>query len=315
MPAAVQSRLAAISHQQQGGTLIGVGLMGVFSAIIVGPCITAPLVGALVFISQTQNWQLGGLALFALGLGMGTPLLVIGTSAGKWLPRAGAWMAAVKSIFGVALLGVAIWLLERVLPVSVTMGLIAILLMTSAIYLGALETRTATASGWHKFRKSISFILLLYGIAYLIGAVSAGNDLFQPLRGISLGSNTHMANNPVQFRAVKGQPGLQQALADSVQQQQLTLLDFYADWCTACKAMERYVFTDADVIQALKNVNALQTDVTANDAVDIALMNSLGIYGPPAILFFDRQGREIKHRRIVGEMSAQDFAAHIHATF
>ncbi|MDH3631753.1 MAG: protein-disulfide reductase DsbD, partial [Gammaproteobacteria bacterium] len=140
MPNAIQSRLTAISNSQQGGTLVGVGLMGLFSAIIVGPCITAPLVGALIFISQTQDWQLGGLALFALGLGMGVPLLLIGTSAGKLLPRAGGWMDSVKAVFGVVLLGVAIWLLERILPVGITMALIAALLIASAIYMGALDS-------------------------------------------------------------------------------------------------------------------------------------------------------------------------------
>ncbi len=317
MPAAIQSRLSAISNNQQGGTLIGVGLMGLFSAIIVGPCITAPLVGALIFISQTQNWQLGGLALFALGLGMGTPLLIIGTSAGSLLPRAGNWMDAVKSVFGVALLAVAIWLLERVLPVAVTMGLIAALMITSAIYLGALTNLSDEATGWRKLNKAIGVILLLYGAAYLFGAISDSKDLLQPMRGIATSNTTTSQDKSahLEFRQIKGEAGLQQALVDSVRQQRTTMLDFYADWCISCKEMERYAFTHPDVFKALEKVNTLQTDVTANDAMDTQLMSSLGIYGPPAILFFDAEGREISHRRVVGEMSGEEFAAHVLATF
>jgi len=317
MPTAVQSRLTSISNSQEGGTLIGVGLMGLFSAIIVGPCITAPLVGALIFISQTQNWQLGGLALFALGLGMGVPLLIIGTSAGSLLPRAGQWMDAVKAVFGVVLLGVAIWLLERVLPVAITMALIAALLITSAIYMGALTNLNEGASGWRKLNKGIGVILLLYGAAYLFGAVSGSKDLLQPLQGIAqTGSSSSQAEpQHLQFRQVKGVEGLQLALDDSIRQQRTTMLDFYADWCISCKEMERYAFTHPKVLDALANVNTLQTDVTANDAIDTQFMTSLGIYGPPAILFFDQNGNEIRHRRVVGEMSGEDFAAHVLATF
>ncbi len=319
MPTAIQSRLTAISNNQQGGTLVGVGLMGLFSAIIVGPCITAPLVGALIFISQTQNWQLGGLALFALGLGMGTPLLAIGTSAGRLLPRAGAWMDAVKSFFGVALLGLAIWILERVVPVPVTMGLIAALMITTAIYMGALETLPEAASGWRKLFKGAGIILLLYGAAYLIGTASDSDDLLQPLSGIAKNTTTStgttVESDRVQFRQIKGEQGLQLALAESVKQQRASMLDFYADWCISCKEMERYAFTHPEVVKALSQVSTLQTDVTDNDAVDTQFMSSLGIYGPPAILFFDKQGHEIKHRRVVGEMSGEDFAAHILGTF
>ena len=318
MPTAIQSRLTAISNNQQGGTLVGVGLMGLFSAVIVGPCITAPLVGALIFISQTQDWLLGGLALFALGLGMGVPLLVVGTSAGSILPRAGNWMDAVKSVFGVALLGLAIWLLERVLPVSITMGLIAALVITSAIYMSALETLPEAASGWRKLKKGLGVILLLYGTAYLVGAISGSEDLLQPLRGVisSSGTATQQATSGghLQFQQIKGEQGLQRALAKSVQQQRATMLDFYADWCISCKEMERYAFTHPGVLKALANVNTIQADVTANDKIDTAFMNSLGIYGPPAILFFDVNGKEIRHRRVVGEMSGENFAEHVLGT-
>jgi thiol:disulfide interchange protein DsbD len=316
MPNAIQSRLTAISNSQQGGTLVGVGLMGLFSAIIVGPCITAPLVGALIFISQTQDWQLGGLALFALGLGMGVPLLLIGTSAGKLLPRAGGWMDSVKAVFGVVLLGVAIWLLERILPVGITMLLIAALLIASAIYLGALDSLSDSASGWHRLLKSLGLLILVYGIAYLIGAAAGSNDLIQPLRGITTSAgNPGQAEQHLAFRQIKGQKGLQLALNDSIQQDRTTMLDFYADWCISCKEMEKYAFGHPRVLAALENVATLQADVTDNDKIDTELMASLGIYGPPAILFFDANGREIRNRRVVGEMSGERFAAHIVATF
>lgn len=259
---------------------------------------------------------MGGLALFALGLGMGTPLLAIGTSAGKLLPRAGAWMDAVKAFFGVALLAVAIWLMERVLPVSITMGLMAALMITTAIYMGALETQPAGVSGWKKFSKGIGIILLLYGSAYLVGAVSGSRDLLQPLRGFATteGGSATAQSDHLQFRQIKGKQGLQIALADSVQNQQATMLDFYADWCISCKEMERYAFTHPQVLKSLANVNTIQSDVTDYDDVDTELLDSLGIYGPPAILFFDKQGNEIRDRRVVGEMSGDEFAAHILGT-
>jgi len=316
MPNAIQSRLTAISNSQQGGTLIGVGLMGIFSAIIVGPCITAPLVGALFYITQTQDWQLGGLALFALGMGMGMPLLLIGTSAGNILPRAGGWMDTVKSAFGIVLLGVAIWLLERILPTAITMVLIAALLIASAIYMGALDSMNETTSGWRRLFKSLGLLILIYGVAYLIGAAAGSNDLIQPLRGVaataggSAQSEQHLA-----FRQIKGKQGLQQALQDSGRQGRASMLDFYADWCISCKEMEKYAFTHPGVLAALAQVTALQADVTDNDSIDIELMSSLGIYGPPAILFFDADGREIRNRRVVGEMSGEQFAAHVTATF
>ncbi len=315
MPNAIQSRLTAISNNQQGGTLIGVGLMGFFSAIIVGPCITAPLVGALIFISQTQDWQLGGLALLALGLGMGVPLLLIGTSAGKLLPRAGGWMDTVKAVFGVVLLGVAIWLLERILPVEITMGLIAALMIASAIYMGALDSLSETASGWRRLSKSLGLLLLVYGVAYLIGAAAGSKDLIQPLRGVVAAGGGSAAEQHLAFRQIKGRDGLQVALNDSMRQGRNTMLDFYADWCISCKEMEKYAFTHPDVLAALNQVTALQADVTDNDRIDTELMTSLGIYGPPAILFFDAAGNEIRNRRVVGEMSGEQFAAHVNATF
>jgi thiol:disulfide interchange protein DsbD len=247
---------------------------------------------------------------------MGVPLLLIGTSAGELLPRAGGWMDTVKAVFGVVLLGVAIWLLERILPVNITMLLIAALLIASAIYMGALDTLGETATGWQRLFKSLGLLILIYGVAYLIGAAAGSNDLIQPLRGLATTSgNVNQASQHIVFRQIKGKQGLQLALADSRQRNSESMLDFYADWCIACKEMEKYAFTHPGVITALADVAALQADVTDNDPVDTELMTSLGIYGPPAILFFDANGQEIRHRRVVGEMSGEQFAEHIVTTF
>lgn len=313
MPSFIQSRLTEFSNKQSGGDLIGVGIMGFLSALIVGPCITAPLVGALIFISQTQDWLQGGLALFALGLGMGTPLLLIGTSAGKLLPRAGTWMDAIKAFFGVGLLAVAIWLLERILATEIIMLLIALLLIVSGIYIISSTTKE-NLSGWLKVSRGIGFILAIYGLFYLIAVAAGGKNLIQPLQGIfnsnPVTSSVH-APTHIEFQQVKGSKGLQQAL--SQHKGKIVMFDFYADWCISCKEMEKYVFTDPAVLNTLKDVVSIQTDVTDNDQIDVELMSSLNIYGPPAILFYDRSGIEIPNSRIVGEMSADAFNAHVQA--
>jgi len=312
MPNFIQSRLTEYSNKQEGGTLVGVGVMGLLSALIVGPCITAPLVGALIFISQTQDMMLGGLALFALGMGMGAPLLLIGTSAGKFLPRAGTWMDAVKAVFGVGLLAVAIWLLERILPTGITMLLMSTLIIITAIYMGAIDSLPEGASGWRKLWKGVGLVLLIYGAFYLYGVAAGSKDLIQPLKGITgsvVSSSGGTTQGHLVFRQIKGEEGLQQALAQNVGRP--AMLDFYADWCISCKEMEKYAFTHPEVLAAMEGVTALQTDVTANDKTDQLFMKSLGIYGPPAILFFDEQGKEIPGTRVVGEMSGEEFAAHL----
>ena len=313
MPSFIQSRLTEFSNRQEGGNLVGVAIMGLLSALIVGPCITAPLVGALLFISQTQDWLLGGMALFALGLGMGVPLLLIGTTAGKFLPRAGTWMDAVKAFFGVGLLAVAIWLLERILPTEITMLLMATLIIVTSVYMGAVTSLGDDASGWRKLWKGLGLVLLAYGLFYLYGVAAGSKDLIQPLKGISgpgvsiAGGSTQSGH--VQFKQIKGEAGLNDALAAA--RGQPVMLDFYADWCISCKEMEKYAFTHPEVLAALENFQSLQTDVTDNDKTDQLFMKSLGIYGPPAILFFDRDGQEIPGSRVVGEMSGEEFAAHI----
>jgi thiol:disulfide interchange protein DsbD len=312
LPSSLQSKLAEVSNQQQGGTLIGVAIMGLLSALIVGPCVAPPLFGALIYISQTGDAVLGGVALFALSLGMGAPLVAIGTSAGKLLPRAGAWMDAVKAVFGVALLAVALTLLERILPAAVALLLWGLLLICSAVYLGALSQIPVGASGWTRLWKGLGVGLLIYGALMLVGAAAGGKDTVQPLRGLLLGGGAGSALPHAQFKRIKTTADLDRELAAAATAGQPVMLDFYADWCVSCKEMERYTFSDPTVIQELGRFVLLQADVTANDAADQALMQGrFKLPGPPAILFFDATGAETPGLRLVGFKPADAFAAHL----
>ncbi len=311
MPASIQSRLTVISNSQQGGTFVGAGIMGFLSALIVGPCVTAPLVGALIYIADTGDALLGGMALFSLSMGMGAPLLLIGASAGKLLPRAGAWMDAVKSVFGVLLLALAIWLLERVAPVALTMALWASLMIVSAVYMGVLEPLEKAASGWKTLWKGLGVILLVYGVILLVGLGSGSRDMLHPLKSSTAVSTQQGAATHLAFQPVKGLNGLQRALQQARAAGKPVMLDFYADWCVSCKEMETLTFSDPQVEQALRGFVLLQADVTANDERDTELYKHFGIIGPPSIMFFDTQGNERRELRVVGYMKAGDFKRHI----
>ncbi len=304
LPSSLQSKLTSLSNKQQGGTLTGVAIMGFLSALIVGPCVAPPLAGALIYIGQTGDALLGGVALFAMSMGMGLPLLLLGTSAGKLLPRAGAWMDGVKAVFGVMLIGVAIWMAERILPAEVVLLSWALLFIISAVYLGSFES-TAGKSGWQKLFKGFGIALFLYGAMILAGLLAGGNSLFQPLK-VFQGGGTGGAQQTqhLSFKSIKSIEDLDNELAKG----QPVMLDFYADWCVSCKEMEALTFTDANVQASLKGVTLLQADVTANDATDKALMKKFGLIGPPAILFFDTQGNEHKSLRVVGFKNAETFA-------
>lgn len=310
LPSGLQSRLAAISNRQEGGTLAGVAVMGLLSALIVGPCVAPPLAGALIFIGQTGDWLLGGASLFALSLGMGAPLIVIGTSAGKLLPKVGPWMDAVKAMFGVALLAVAILLLERVLPPAVAMALWGLLLICLAVYLGALQQLAPDASGWRRLWKGVGFFLLTYGVLMLVGIAVGGKDTLQPLRGLGLGGGGAIEQRVV-FKRIKSVADLDRELAAAGGVSKPVMLDFYADWCVSCKELERYTFSDPTVVAELERFVLLQADVTANDEQDRALMGRFGLPGPPAILFFDPQGRELRGYWVIGFKPAQEFADHL----
>ncbi|MCB1865474.1 MAG: protein-disulfide reductase DsbD [Chromatiales bacterium] len=318
MPGKVQSWLSNVSNRQQGGSLTGVAVMGFLSALIVGPCVTAPLIGALIVIGQTGDAVLGGTALFALSMGMGAPLLAIGTSAGKLLPRAGVWMDAVKAFFGVGLLAVAIWLLERILPVGVTLLLWGTLLIASGVYLGALDPVGRDGpNGWRRFWKSLGVVVALYGALQIIGAASGAREVWQPLRGLTSSVATGGAAGTAApapalgFQKVKGTDGLDAALAQAAARGQPVMLDFYADWCISCKELEHYTFSDAKVVQSLSSFLVLQTDVTDNDAADQALLKRFGLIGPPAILFFTPDGTELRAYRKVGFVPAEAFVTHV----
>jgi len=310
LPSRLQSRLAEISNRQQGGKLLGVAVMGTLSALIVGPCVAPPLAAALAFIGTTGDALLGGIVLFALGLGMGTPLIAIGTSAGKLLPRAGAWMDTVKAVFGVLMLAVAVYLLERIIPSAMAMTLWGALLIVSAVYMGALKSLPGEASGWDRLWKGLGLILLIYGSLMLVGAAAGGRDTLQPLRGI-LPAGGAAPTEHLAFKRIKTTDDLQREFSSAAAQGHPTMLDFYADWCTYCIKFEKYVFPEPQVKAALGTTVLLQADVTANDKADKALLARFGVSAPPAILFFGPDGEERRNFRIVGYMDADGLARHV----
>jgi thiol:disulfide interchange protein DsbD len=308
LPSSWQGKLAELSNTGGGGTYGGVAIMGALSAIIVGPCVAPPLAGALIYIGRSGDAALGGVALFSMALGMGAPLLVIGTSAGRWLPHVGAWMDAVKRVFGVILLGVAVWLLERILPGALVMGMWACLLIVSAVYLGAMESLTTGSGGWQRLWKGVGTVMLVYGVTLLVGAAGGGSDVFRPLDAYTGGGG--VSEHQLTFERIKTTDDLHSRLANSSAP---TMLDFYADWCVECKRMERRTFNDPRVQRALSGVTMLQADVTANDAEDQALLKSLGLIGPPAILFFLPNGAEHRGYRLAGYVDPARFASHVAA--
>lgn len=315
MPVTLQTHFTILSNRQAGGTLIGVAIMGVLSALIIGPCIAAPLMGALIYIGQTGDALLGGLALFSMSLGMGIPLIIVGISAGHWLPKAGEWMEIIRSIFGVMLLAIAIWMLDRVVPPAITMLLTASLLIVAGVYMGALDNIKIGVSGWLRLWKGLGIILLVYGILLLIGLASGNNHLLQPLQPLrfnqTLASNHHEITQSSSFKPIKGLAGLTTELAAATQQGKPVMLDFYADWCVSCKEMEHFTFADPQVQQLLSHFVLLRTDVTSNDEQDKILYKYFGIYGPPAILFFDSHRQEQRAYRVIGFMPAEQFRQHL----
>ena len=315
MPASIQSKLVNISNSQQGGNIVGVAIMGFLSALIVGPCVTAPLVGALIYIAETGDAVLGGMALFSLSMGMGAPLLLIGASAGKFLPKAGAWMDAVKAVFGVLLLGLAIWLLERVAPAAATMALWAALIIVSAIYMGAMDSLAEGSSGWKKLWKGLGVLLLIYGIIMLLGLASGNRNVYQPLKGLAGISGTASQVEHLNFKQIKGVDGFNAELERANAAGKTVMLDFYADWCVSCKEMEAFTFSDPAVQKALDGVVLLQADVTPNDEKDTELYKHFGIIGPPSIMFFGTDGKENRNYRVVGFMPADKFSEHVKRAF
>ena len=303
LPSALQSKLSNSANKIQGGQVSGVFLMGALSAIIVSPCVAAPMAASLLYISQTHDAVLGGVALFTMALGMGVPLLLIGASAGALLPRAGGWMEAIKQFFGVLMLAVAIWLISTLIPLAVEMLLWAILLITSAIYLNALDALPPKSHGWRKVGKGMGVLILLLGISMLVGALSGAKDILRPLG--ALGGGQVVTSTSLPFVKVKNIAELDNYIAQA--QGKMVMLDFYADWCVSCKEMERFTFPDAKIQAKLSNTLLLKADVTANNDEDKALLKRFGLFGPPGILFFDTQGREQVERRVIGFQNSAQF--------
>ena len=311
LPSSWQTKLTEQSNRQQGGRLGGVAVMGFLSALIVGPCVAPPLAAALIFIGETGSPTLGGAALFSMSLGMGVPLVVFGGSAGKLLPRAGMWMNAVKAVFGVGLLALGIWMLERIVPGNVIMVLWGLLAIGCAVYLGALERIPEGASGWARLWKALGVALLFFGALQFVGAASGGSYWLRPLEHLSLRGGAVATAEKVAFQRIKSLDDLDAAVAQANSRGLPAMLDFYADWCVECIRMERNTFPDAGVQAVLERLQPLKADVTANDDIDQALMRRYGIIGPPAILFFNREGREMEAYRLVGYFTPEEFAAHL----
>jgi len=307
LPSALQSRLAGTSGRLHGGHYTGVFVMGALSALIVGPCVAAPLAGALLYISQSGSAVLGGAALFAMALGMGLPLLVVGASAGALLPKTGPWMETVKRFFGVMLLAVAIYLVSPVLPVSVQMLAWAALLIFTGIYLRAIDPLPPAAGSFARLSKGAGVIALVAGIAFVVGALSGSRDVLQPLSGLRGAAVAAPAGPGVSFQRVANLAELDAAIAAA--KGKILMLDFYADWCVSCKEMERYTFSDPEVQSRLAGMIKIQADVTANTAEHKELLKRFRLFGPPGIVFFDSAGHEIQGLRVIGFQPAGKFAA------
>lgn len=308
MPSGIQARLAERSSRIPGGRHTGALLMGALSALIVGPCVAAPLAGALLYISQTGDVLLGGSALFAMAWGMGVPLLIVGASSGALLPKAGPWMDGVKRLFGMLLLATAWWMLIPVVPTWVQMTGWAFLAIVGAVMLRAFDALPAGAGSARMFGKGVGLLLALAAAAWLIGAASGGRDVLQPLSHFAsggpaaAGSAAHAGQ--VQFKRVRNNAELDALLAQS---QQPVMLDFYADWCVSCREMERFTFTDPGVAQRMAGMLLVQADVTANNADDRALLKRFRLFGPPGIMFFEPGGKELPDARVVGFQDAKRF--------
>ena len=298
VPAALQTRLADASGRQASGKLAGVFAMGAISALIVGPCVAAPLAGALVYISQTRDVLIGGAALFAMAIGMSIPLLLVGVSAGSLLPRAGLWMESVKRFFGVLMLAMALWMVAPVLPGLVQMLLWAALLLGYGFYL-----LRATGKPRHWAGMAFGAALAVLGATQLVGLASGARDPLAPLSRFSGGAPAQ----GLAFTRIKTVEQLDAALAAT--NGKTAMLDFYADWCVSCKEMEKLTFVDPKVRSRLANTVLLQVDVTANDAADRAMLKRFGLFGPPGIILFDRAGKEIPDGRVVGYQDSQKFLA------
>jgi thiol:disulfide interchange protein DsbD len=290
--------------------------MGALSALIVTACVAPALIAALTVMAKSGDMVRGGTALFAMSLGMGAPLLLVGAAQGKFLPQAGPWMVAVRNAFGFMMLGLAIWMMSRILSGTVTLALWGVLIFMAGVYLGGLTTLTPESPGTQKLGKGFGVLAIMYGTVLLLGSLAGGDDILKPLDGINLGGQAAVKEeHGLEFQRIKTVGDLDQALVEASSNGMTAMLDFYADWCVSCIEMEKYTFTDATVQEALSNTVLLQADVTANDEKDQALLQRFGVFGPPTIIFFDENGLQQSGYEVVGYMKAKEFATHVHLAF
>ena len=315
MPASVQSWLSNFSNKQEGGSLHGAIFMGAASALIIGPCAGPVIIGALAYVATESDPVIGFLAMFILGNGLGLPLLAVGTFGGHVLPKAGTWMDTVKAGAGAVLLAIAILFLERISFISSTtiMLLWATYFIVVGVYLGALDAIKEGASGWFKLWKGLGVVFIIYGIIIMLGGVTGARNFNDPMHGSSLtaGNGGAVEKQHLKFKRIKTDQDLKNEITTAKAAGKYIMLDFYADWCTYCKQFEDYVFTNKEVQALLKDFVLLQADVTANDAGDQALNKYTQVQAPPAILFFGKDGIEIRNYRIVGSMNAEKFVSHV----
>lgn len=309
LPNSWQSKLSQISNSQKGGTVTGVAIMGFLSALIVGPCMAAPLAGALIYIGQAGDPVMGGLALFSLSMGMGVPLLLVGTSAGKLLPHAGLWMDKVKVCFGIMLLLLAIWMLDRIVPTVVSMWLTAIVLIVTAVFLGVFNRMADKPNGLHFIARGVGIMIFVYAVALMFGALSGSQNFIYPLRGLASASEQTATKLP--FITVTSPEQLEQQLSEAKDAGQPVMLDFYADWCISCIELEVVTFADPAAQKALQRFRMVKVDVTKNDADSKALYKAYSLIGPPALIFYTAAGEIKPSKTLIGVVEPTRFVDHI----
>ncbi len=304
LPSKFENKLNNISNNQRGGSYIGVAVMGFLATLIVSPCVSPPLIGALTYISQSGNFILGGIALFSMGMGMGIPLIIIGTTNGALLPKAGAWMNTIKNISGIMLLGVVVWMLSRIIPALAISFIVALMLITIAIYSGAL-TFKQRSTGLLKLQHALSFILLLYGASLMIGTLRGNSSLWEPLSPEdTIASQAQVMattqNTQNKFKVVESPSSLINALLLAKQQHKPAVVDFSAAWCPDCQYMLHHTFTNPEVIKALSKFVLIRADITKSNSKTRQMMKQFKIIGPPEMFFYDSNGKMLAYPRIVG---------------
>ncbi|MDK2082049.1 protein-disulfide reductase DsbD [Aliarcobacter butzleri] len=303
LPQAIQNRVNKTTDGKEKQGILGIAIMGFLSALIVGPCVAPPLAGALVYIGQTGDAILGGLALFVMSLGMGVPLLLIGLGAGKFMPKPGGWMESITKIFGIVMLGVAIWLLDRVLDASIIIYLWALLLLGSAIYLKIYQ---------HILTQLITVVIFILGVILFVGAISGATNPLNPLEKFTSSKMTQVSDEKLIFKKVKNIQELELAIKNS---NKPVMLDFWASWCVSCKELEEITFQDEQIINKLQEFTLLKADVTENNDEDKALQKKFGVVGPPALIFWDKDKNEIQASRIIGYKNPKDFLEIVNKNF